>query len=121
MLIINQVDPEEMKRIHDGSFPLPNLDNPAYISKRSIIDNGNLVAIGLLKITTESILIVNRSTPNITRAKALRALVGELETELKWRKIPDSHVFVRNHKLKNLLESLKFIKCNSGESMVIQV
>ena len=121
MLVLESIEEEEMKKIHDGSFPLPNLTDPAYIASRTVIDNGSIVAVGLVRVTTEAILIINQSLPRITRARAGQKLVEEMGRELRWRGIHDCHVFVKNPKVREYLRHLGFIDCNAGEPLMIRL
>ena len=121
MIILDKIDQEDLKELHDATFPLPDLLNPTYIAGRTIIDNGKVVAIGILKVTTEAVLITNERAPHITRGRAVKALVNELEIELRKRRLQDCHIFVKQHHVQRFLRGLGFVDCNAGNPMVIQL
>jgi hypothetical protein len=121
MLVLNSIDAQDLARIHDNSFPLPELSNPAYITAKSVVDNGGLVAVGLLKLTSEAILITDQNLPKITRGRALQALMSELRRELKWRDIPDCHAFTKRDGIVPLLQRVGFKPCNAGEALILQL
>jgi hypothetical protein len=51
MMILDSVDMEEARRIHNDSFPFPPLDSKLYFTQKSAVDNGQLIAVGLAKLT----------------------------------------------------------------------
>src|ERR1700678_3602685 len=107
MIILDYIDPEDIKKLHDNSFPIPDLSK--CIAGRTIIDNGGISAIALLRVTSEAILFTNQNLPNITRGRALQALMKELEKELKYRNLTDCHIFVKNENAQKTLKHVGFI------------
>jgi len=121
MLSINRICLDDMRRIHDDSFPLPDLSNPANIAFRSIIGDGKLIAIGIVRYTTEGILIADEELPVTTRARATEMIVKELAEEVKARGLYECHVFVKDLRVKAFLKHLGFIDCNAGDPLVIML
>ena len=110
-----------MRRIHDDSFPLPWLDNPANIAHRSIIEGGKLVAVGIVRYTTEGILIADEELPIITRARATEMIIKELAEEVRARGLHECHVFVKDLRVKAFLKHLGFVDCQAGDPLVIML
>jgi hypothetical protein len=119
MLITNSVSLEEMKAIHDGSFPLPDLSNRLYICRKTAVDAGKIVAVGLVRLTAEGILITNQELPKSTRARASAVLVEQLKQETKSYGLDECHVFVKNAGVQQFLEHLGFNPCQGGKALVI--
>ena len=119
MLIHNGVDLEEMKRIHDNSFPLPDLSNRLYICKKSVIDDGKLVAIGLVRLTAEGILLTNQLLPVTMRARASAVVIEQLKQDVKAWGLDECHVFVKSSKVQQFLKHLGFQLSKGGQPLVI--
>jgi hypothetical protein len=119
MFITNFVDAEIMKEIHDNSFPLPDLLNPLYVSQKTAIENGRVVAIGLVRLTAEGVLICNMKEGSLARARASATLIEELKKDCIQSKLDECHVFVKDSKVHKFLSHLGFKFCQGGTPMVI--
>ena len=119
MLIINSIDKELTLKIHDGSFPFPDLSNPLYVSKKTVIDNGSIVAVGLARLTTEGILFTNPDMPLVSRARASKAVMDSLREDLRKQGIDECHVFVKDSKVQKFMEHFGFTLCKGGQPLVI--
>jgi N-acetylglutamate synthase-like GNAT family acetyltransferase len=119
MIILDYIDEEVIKRIHDDSFPLPDLSNPLYVSQKTVIDEGDVVAAGLVRLTAEGILITNQSLPAITRARASKELIEALKKDCKGRGLDECHAFVKNSVVAEFLFHLGFQKCQAGQPLII--
>lgn len=119
MLITSNVDEESIQSIHDSSFPLPQISNPAYVIKKLCIDNGELIGVGLVKIMAEGVLILDSEQPTITRAKAAQAIIEHLKEDAKLAGLSECHIFVKDPKVQEFLRHLGFQDCQGGKPMVI--
>lgn len=118
MLIINDTC-EELRSLHDGSFPFPDVQNPLYISKKLLISQGKLVGGGLVRLTAEGILILDQTLPVHLRAIASKAIISALKEDVKTKGLDECHVFVKNPSVQELLRRLGFVDCQGGQPMVI--
>jgi hypothetical protein len=119
-LDINEDLTNELKVIHDNSFPFPNINNFLYISKKVIVEDNEIIAAGFLKLTSEGILITNPRTSRRSRVLATKELINILELEAKKFGFDDCHVFVKDSKVQEFLRHLGFNFCKGGTPMIIQ-
>src|SRR5271157_1872007 len=111
MLITNvtDLDKVELERIHDGSFPFPDLTDT--IAKECVIDNGILVGMGIVRLTTEGILIIDRTLTTPTKVRAIRRLIEDLSLRAKILGVKDCHVFIKEDKMHKFLTEIGFRDC----------
>jgi len=121
MIILNSVDRDMMQQIHDNSFPLPDLSDRLYICRKTVVDDGKIVAIGLVRLTAEGILITNQTLPHVTRARGSAVMINQLKQDAKSHGLSDCHVFVINDKVQKFLKHLGFENCKGGSPLVIQL
>ena len=122
MLILNSIDPEILMQLHQGyEFPLPDLTDKLYISKKSVIESGKITAIGLVRLTAEGILITNDLCSQMSRARCSEAVINALRQDVKRQGLTDCHVFVRETNVQKFLRHLGFSDCKGGQAMVIQL
>lgn len=90
---IKSDDIEIVKEIHSrcSDFPFPDLSDPLYVAKAIAEINGKIIALGLQRVTTEGILIMDLDQPRVTRMKAVGAL---LTTALQNGHYDEIHTFV---------------------------
>jgi len=119
MLILNSVDKEVTEKMHDGSFPFPDLNNPLYISKKTVVDSGKIVAVGLVRLTAEGILFVEPDAPLVTRARASYNVMNALQEDVKKRGLDECHIFVKDPKVQKFMEHFGFTPCKGGNALVI--
>ena len=119
MFIINNAEQEAVEKMHDNSFPIPDLSNSLYIAKKTAIDNGSIIAIGLVRLTAEGILFTDRDAPLTTRAKASYNIMNALREDLKIKGLDDCHIFVKDTKVNNFMQHFGFIPCKGGQPLVI--
>jgi hypothetical protein len=110
---------EELKNIHDNSFPFPDVSNPLYISKKLVISQGKLVGGGLVRLTAEGILILDQSLPVGLRAIASKAIITALKEDVKKKGLDECHVFVKDPNVQELLRRFGFVNCQGGQPMII--
>lgn len=93
-------------------FLLPDLSSKLVIAQRAIEVDGALQAVGLLKLTSEAMLIIDDKLSVQARALATKTLITQLIYDGERLGLDDCHVFVRrdNEKMKKFLESFAFIE-----------
>jgi hypothetical protein len=116
MIIIDGIAREVMDIPRD--FPEPDISNPLYIAKKTIVENGQVIGGCLLKLTSEGILILDPKLPDITKARAIKEVIKGLD---EVNKLDDCHVFVKDQRFKKLLERLGFMDCKGGSAMVLHL
>jgi hypothetical protein len=119
MMILDFVDEEEAKKIHDNSFPFPDLSNKLYIFQKTAIEEGRIVAVGLVRLTTEGILITNKDVRSITRARAAREVIESLKKDCQLRNLDECHAFVKSDATVQFLLKLGFKMSKGGIPMII--
>jgi hypothetical protein len=120
MIVLNFIDEKAARDIHDDSFEFPDMNNPLIVSKKMIVDNGQLVAYGLAKITIEGIAVTDEKSSLFTRAKAYRRILLELGEDLRNKRFSDCHTFIKKPEVQRALEHMGFKKCN-GTAMVVNL
>jgi hypothetical protein len=86
---------EQIHEANETGLPMPNLSSPIYFIKKAIVDDeGNLIGSVLVKMTCEVGLILDKVQPNITRAKAIKAVSKELLTSIPAAGVQDAHVLI---------------------------
>lgn len=100
-------------------FPFPDIKNPMYISNKIVIDNGEIVGAGFVRLTSEGILILDKERSKIVRAKAAVSIVEGLKDSVKKFGLDECHVFVQDVNVQRFLGKLGFVNCKGGQPMVI--
>jgi hypothetical protein len=121
MMILDSVDMEEARRIHNDSFPFPPLDSKLYFTQKSAVDNGQLIAVGLAKLTCEAIVIADGKQPLVTRARAIKELLNVQLSDAKRFGLADCHAFVKPQKMIAFLEHYGFTNLKGETPLVIQL
>jgi hypothetical protein len=105
------------------SFPIPNVNNKHYITQKVIDLDGRIIGSGMIKLTTESILILDPSLSKITKVKVLCSLINVMKNELKHFGLDDTHVFLTDPeplKTEKVLLRLGFIPAE-GKALYLGV
>lgn len=118
-MIIVDTNGEDLKDIHDNSFPFPDLSNPLYISKKEVVSDGIIIAGGIVRLTAEGILFTNKDASLMQRAIASNAIIKALREDVKNRGLDECHVFVQQSNVQAFLKRLGFEYCKGGTPMVI--
>jgi hypothetical protein len=121
MIVLSGADQELMESIHDGSFPLPNLDDPNYICKATVVDGGIMSVIVLVRRTTEATLICNSNCSLFERGKGLLEATETLKKQLRAQSYTDVHAFVRQANVEKVIKKLGFEESISGKPLVLQL
>jgi hypothetical protein len=118
---IKQEDVPNVKMVHaeNHSYPFPDLSNPLYVVQDLIKDeNGEIVMAGIIRLTSEVILVTNKSANINKRIAALGIIAKELTRMLKELGIEDCHIFAEEDpNFIMFLKKLGFIDC-TGKAMV---
>jgi hypothetical protein len=122
MLVINNADQDIVNSLHKD---FPNPDVGKCIVKKTIISNGQVILIGLVKLSSEIILLSNDKVSEFKRGKALLMLEEEIERELNFRGIDECHAFLRwnefnGFKIEDILKKLGFKESKSDKILVWQ-
>lgn len=105
-----------MQEIHDNSFPLPDLNSMKFI--KTVVSDGLVQAVGLVRITAEGILITDQKLSLQQRAIASGLAIDELKKECMRAGLQDCHVFVEKSNVKEFLKFFGFQPCK-GQALVI--
>jgi len=108
-----------LKEMNKQDFIVP-INDPLLISKKVIIENNQIIGSGMVKITTEGILILDESIPVDIRVNALKLLIKECQLDLEKKNIHECHVFVKNERFQRVLAKLGFQFCKGGTPMIFQ-
>jgi hypothetical protein len=100
-------------------FPFPDLANPLYISRKTIVHDGKVIGAGLVRLTGEGILILDKEQPLISRARGAMEVIEALKQDVKRKGLDECHVFVRDANVQYFLKRLGFIECKGGTPLVI--
>lgn len=75
-------------------FAMPNYNSHANVLKKTIEFEGKVVGSAFVHLTAEIGLIIDKSLPNITRAKLIRDVFIDLVSEMEKTDLEDYHIFV---------------------------
>ncbi len=118
MIVLN-TNGDELKELHDNTFPFPDLSDSMYISRKSVISEGRVIAGGLVKLTTEGVLFVNKFASLHQKSIASKAIIESLKQDLINKNIHECHTFVQSMNVCMFLSSLGFKYCKESNPMVI--
>ncbi len=117
MLILHLADQDIVNEL-SKSMDIPWLDLNKCFIQRTIIDRGKVVLVGLIKLSSEVILLSGNGCSKFIKGKALIEMNKELVMELNTRKIDECHAFISNDKVGTILEKMKFKPSKSDRVMV---
>lgn len=121
MILVNTSSSDDFKAIHDDSFPLPDLSNKLYINKKLAIEKDRVLAAGLVKLTCEGILVIDRDLPLLTKVRVIRTLIANQADEVKKLGLEDCHLFVKNDRMRAFLIKLGTINLEHESPMMIRL
>lgn len=116
---LERSDIERLRAMHDDAFPFPDLSNPRYLIQKAIDVEGELIGSGIVRLTSEAILILDKTTPRVTRVKATQAIVNSLMRTAKLKGLDECHAFVREPNIERLLKTLGFENSKGGTPLFI--
>ena len=105
--------------MHDNQFPFPDLKNHLYMVKKVAQDKDGIIGTGIVRLTSEAILITDQTRPRSTRVKAVARLADAMLIDTKATGMDECHVFVRNSNIEHIVERIGFKKCRGGIPMVL--
>lgn len=107
-----------LQDIHDDSFPFPELNNPLYFIQKVVEENGIVKAAGIVRLTSEGMVIIDKTLTRIKRAEMVRSLILACMVEAKSRGMDECHLFVREPNMKQFLYHLGFFDSKGGDVLV---
>lgn len=102
----------------NGNFPFPDLADELCIAKKAVIENGNLIGAGIIRLTSEGILIMDAKAPLRSRVRAILSLADALRRDVKQQGMTECHVFVREPNVRKFLQRVGFVSSIGGDPMV---
>lgn len=103
----------QVEKVHDGSYPLPNVNNNLYIVQKSIKLDNKVIGAAFVHVTTEISLVLNKEISNISRMRVILALMELLIEELGRFGYEDTHTFIvpeNDEHYAKILEKLGFVR-----------
>lgn len=117
---INDVSAFETLHKENSDFPLPDISNKLYFSHKVVEVNGRVAAFGLLRLTSEAILIMDQSLPRLQRLKVILSIINAMIDELKAFDVDEVHTYVGDERTVHLLNRLGFVECQ-GKNLVLMI
>ncbi len=85
---------KKLIKFNSEKFPFPDLGNPLYIIRGSLIDNsGNVIGAGFIKLTSEAIIILDPALSKLSKATAIYKLFEVAKKAMLSKGIDGTHVF----------------------------
>jgi len=98
---------------------IPDINSPLYILKEVAVNHkGAIIGIGLVRLTSEVILVVDAKQNLATKMTTLKTLMNRGIDESRKCGLDEWHAFVMSYKFAKLLEKLKFVKSKSIATLV---
>src|SRR5690349_11935805 len=95
LITVSHFDEDRIRSINERlPFPPRNLNDPLYISKRIIDIDGEVVAAGLLRLTSEAILMLNPESAKRYKVTALKELINLCKIDCQKFNIDEVHAFL---------------------------
>jgi hypothetical protein len=111
-------DLERVTQLHNANvptFPFPDLLNHLYCCNKVVEDEeGNIIGVGIVRLTSETILILDKSRERTTRSRAVQMLFEKMRREVKAMGMDETHMWVgkENASFKTLLcKHFGFVPC----------
>lgn len=121
-LHVRQLRPDDIPKLEEAyhkkvGVPFPDLANQLYFCNRIVEDeDGNIVGAGIVRLTTESILVVDDNQPLVTRVRAIKELFNTLKDEVSTFGMDETHAFIseEDYALRLLLkQTFGFVDCKN--------
>lgn len=87
-----------------SDFPFPDVNDPLYTVKEVAEVDGKIIGAGLLRMTSEAVLILDLKCPQIQRAYAIERL---LYTGIQKSQIDEIHTFLTGEMAHNFASFLR--------------
>jgi hypothetical protein len=85
---------EELFDANHPEYPIPQVMNNLYTSKKAIFENDDFIGAAFAWVTTETSLILSDRVSKIGKAKILKEVFKVLLNDLQNQGFEDTHVFV---------------------------
>ena len=107
-----------------GNYPAPNLNNPLYFVKAVAIKDENIVGVGLIRLTSESMMAVDTNLRLRDRAKIVDTLIQDGRVHTVNAGMDEWHVFITGESIDGYCNTLKkrygFEEC-AGKSLYLDL
>ena len=89
-------DLEQVQSIHEkcSDFPFPRIDGPLYVVRETILSRDKIIGVGLLRLTSEAVIILDLDEPRSVRARALEQLINTGIHKSQKLGIDEMHAFL---------------------------
>lgn len=110
-------DEAKVRSIHErcSDFPMPQLDHPLYIAKGIIERDGKVIGLGMIRLTSEAIVILDLDEPRSVRAKAIEEILRTGIYQCQSHGIDEVHTFLTGEITHSFADVLKrkygFVDC----------
>ncbi len=110
-------DLDKVRSIHErcSDFPLPNIDGPLYVVRETILFGDRIIGVGLLRLTSEAVIILDLDEPRSVRARALEQLINTGIHKSQKLGIDEMHAFLTGEITHSFADVLKrkfgFVDC----------
>ena len=108
----------------DGSYPTPNLDNPLYFVKGVALKDDKIVGVGVIRLTAESMMAVDKNLRLRDRAKIVDTLIQDGMVHTYNAGMDEWHVFITGESIEGYCNTLKkrygFKECE-GKSLFLDL
>jgi hypothetical protein len=121
-LTVRQLRPDDIPKLVEAynkkvGTPFPDLANQLYFCNRVVEDeDGQLIGAGIVRLTTESILVVDDNQPATIRVRAIKELFNTLKDEVSILGMDETHAFIaeEDYALRLMLKQLfGFVDCKN--------
>lgn len=109
---------EEIHRRSCPDFPFPNLNEPLYAIQEPIYEGGKLVGAGIVHVTSEVILILDKDLGNFQKARAVLEIFSKLRTKVPNNGFTDSHIWSFGEGFDKILKKHFNFQETTGKSLV---
>lgn len=121
-LKIRNLIPDDLKKLEElhstnCDFPLPDLLNHLYCCNKVVEDDaGNTIGIGIVRLTSESILIIDKKCTKLLRVRVVKMMIDQMKSEVKSLGMDETHCWISNADSllrQMLIKTFGFLACKS--------
>lgn len=113
----NQSDLRAVRSLHErfGQFPMPNLHEPQFIVKEVAEENGKIIALGAIRLTSEVMTILDLNLSKVQRAEIINELMRVGIFKSQKFGVDETHCFLAGNLAQDFATYLKkrlgFVDC----------